>query len=301
MDHRASHLEVRIVDDPAAFAAAAAPALAADPIGTNIIGSVLEAVLAGGAAPGARWILTERDRDSGRDPGRDPGREPGREVVSVAMHTPPFPVHLPPMPDDAASAIAQALHARGDDPLPGLSGDVRATAAFARRWTALTGAGADLSVSEGIHVLDELVPPVDVPGSVRTASAADLDLVVRWMTDFVAEVHGGLLPHPVDPDGVARRIVAGRFVLWGEGGRACPTPPRTASTPASVTAGCEPPASGPSPLPTSDVITPEPADHGGVVLGRSPGGGTDEARPDRAGRRGATVRERQAPSQSPVP
>jgi hypothetical protein len=54
MDLCASPVDVRLVEDPAAFAAAAAPALAADPIGTNVVGSVLEAVLAGGAAPDAR-------------------------------------------------------------------------------------------------------------------------------------------------------------------------------------------------------------------------------------------------------
>ena len=208
-------IDVRILDDARRFGAEAGARLAADPVGTNVIGSIVAAAATGGAASGASWILARC----------------GADLVGVAMRTPPYPLHLPAMPDDVVAAIARALHERGDV-LPAATGDVRATAVFVRHWNELTGTGAILTIAEGIHVLGEFVPPSGVPGQARPATVDDVDLVASWLADFHVEAHHGRPAPPADLGGLIRRLATGRILLWQDGGR-----------PVSL-AGWRPPAAG---------------------------------------------------------
>jgi GNAT superfamily N-acetyltransferase len=137
-------------------------------------------------------------------------------VVGLAVQTPPHPAVLASTDADAAGRIADAWHASGRA-LPGVTGPVAGGAAFARRWTELTGRPHRIVMREGLHVLGEFSPATGVPGRARTAGAGDLDLVARWLEEFEAEAMSHLPARP-DLEVLRRRLAAGELVLWEDAG-----------------------------------------------------------------------------------
>jgi GNAT superfamily N-acetyltransferase len=203
-------------DDPADFLAAAEPTLAADPVlGTVIAGVTTRMVRdrAAGiefAAPFRPWWLVVRD-------------ELGA-VAGLAMRTAPFapyPLFLLPMPDDAAAALAAALHARGEA-LGGLNGARPAVDLAARSWTRLTGEPVEIVEHTRLFELGELVPPPSPPGRLRRAVPDDLELARDWFARFWVEADeqagrapGDLLrEHVDDPVQMRRRIDDGMLWFW---------------------------------------------------------------------------------------
>src|SRR6476660_5579774 len=96
-------LSLEFHTDPAAFLDAAGAYLAADPVVSTVVTTVADrarAQQAAGVAPPERdWWLVVRDG--------------GDAVVGAAMRTAPFapyPLFVLPMPDEAATALATALH-----------------------------------------------------------------------------------------------------------------------------------------------------------------------------------------------
>src|SRR5690349_5758140 len=96
--------------DPGEFLAEAHEHLAADPVVNTVVTTVAHRMLARRAQgdpdpdPDRNWWLVVRD-------------EAGA-VVGAGMRTapfPPFPLFLLPMPDEAAVALARALHERGEE------------------------------------------------------------------------------------------------------------------------------------------------------------------------------------------
>ncbi len=118
-----------------------------------------------------------------------------------------------------ASTPALALLARGlvaARPLVhDLVGPEPTIGTFVGLYTALRGARIVRTVAQRIHQLRTVQPPARVPrGRFRPASAGDVEIVARWLGEFMAEL--------ADPLGdprelAATRIAAGQFVLW-EGG-----------------------------------------------------------------------------------
>jgi GNAT superfamily N-acetyltransferase len=178
--------------DPGWFGDRVRPLLAAEPIFTNVIATVLTAP----PAP-ARWL---RVHD-------------GDELVGAAIWTPPRGVHLSPMPPPAARALADHLIAGGDRP-PSVDGPSRAAAAFARRFASGTGAEVALGLAQRLYRLDRVSAPHGVPGRSRPATTADRDLILGWLDAFVDEAAPG---HPRLTDGptVDRRLASGELMwLW---------------------------------------------------------------------------------------
>src|SRR5688572_20693491 len=106
-------MDLEFFDAPQPFLDVAAPLLAADPVLGSVIASVTERtareVAAGEdswtqvGAPFERWWVVVRDASG--------------EAVSAAMRTAPFtpyPTFSLPMGDDAATALAESLHGRGE-------------------------------------------------------------------------------------------------------------------------------------------------------------------------------------------
>ena len=186
----------------ARFSALARPWLDEHAVDANVVVTVLAALEAGEVGYEAeRWaVAVERG-----------------SVVGVVMHTAPYPPWLPGVGTDAARALADAWCTEGVR-LRALNGDTTATTAFAARWRELTGARPRVVLSEGVHVLDALVPPEGVLGRLRPAAAADTDLVVRWLNAFAEEALPGR-PPGLDERGVRRRLDAGRLLLWEHAGR----------------------------------------------------------------------------------
>src|SRR5512144_2095451 len=129
------HYLLEFTEEPAVFLDAAREHLAADPVLATVVASVTHRAVtqarAGAPAPTSypRWWLVVRR---------------GTEVAGVAMRAAPFaphPVFVLPMPEQAARAVARALHARGER-VGGVNGSLTAAEALAEETARLTGGRA---------------------------------------------------------------------------------------------------------------------------------------------------------------
>jgi predicted GNAT family acetyltransferase len=199
--------------DPAAFLEAARTTLAASPVQSTVVATVADRLA--------------RDAADGRPPPPDDWyvivREAGR-VTGVGMRTAPFeprPLFLLPMSDEAAAALAQALHERGEE-VRGANGALPAARVFAEETARLTGRTARVNIHTRLFELDELIPPRrSVPGRLRRATADDLDLVRTWFAAFLADADeqagrpaGSLGDGVPEDEATLRRIDAGYVWLW---------------------------------------------------------------------------------------
>ena len=212
-------MELEFFATPQPFLDAAGAVLVADPVLGSVIASVSQRTareLDSGHdswaeidAPFERWWVTVRD-DAG-------------EVVSATMRTAPFaphPTFSMPMGDEAAHALAAALHERGEflgganGALPGAETLARATA---RLW------GGELAVDKATRLRE--ATSVDVPpapaGRLRQATEDDAELVLAWFTAFheEADEQAGREPDPTSGehntlDSVLVRIREGVEWLW---------------------------------------------------------------------------------------
>ncbi|MDN4172693.1 GNAT family N-acetyltransferase [Nocardioides sp. SOB77] len=210
-----STYDVALTTDPAAFLAEAGEHLAADPVVTTVVATVTRRAAdddaAGRALPAhPRWWAVVRDGTGA--------------IVGAAMRTAPFepfPAYVLPMPDEAARALARAVHGSGER-LRGVNGALPAARVVAEETAALV-AGA-VVVDEHLHLwelpgLDGLVDH-DAPGRLRVAGPADVPRCVEWWAAFAvdaAEQGGREGAHPMDLEtevGMARRVERGLVWLW---------------------------------------------------------------------------------------
>ena len=134
--------------------------------------------------------------------------------------TPPHPLFVLPMADDAALALARALHARGES-VGGLNGSLPSAEVCAAELARLQGDRVEVAQHTRLFELGELVAPVGVPGRLRPATVDDLDLAVDWVGRFMhdADVQAGRDPaahgrEVIEPDDLARRIEGGTYWFW---------------------------------------------------------------------------------------
>lgn len=164
---------LEFTDHPRAFLAEAADYLAADPVLTTVIATVTQrlAVRPLADAPYSWWLLV---------------RDEAGEVAGVAMRTAPFapyPAYVLPMPDDAAVALARALHERGEE-LGGVNGALPAARLVAEETARLSGGAARVEEHVRLFELGELVMPSAPPGRLRPAVDADAELCLAWFDAF---------------------------------------------------------------------------------------------------------------------
>lgn len=178
-------MELEFFDDPATFLDAAGDLLSVDPVLGTVIGSVTarfarEAAVgedswADVGAPFRRWWAVVRDRAG--------------TVVSATMRTAPFSPHPTfslPMSDEAARALASALHGRGEL-LGGANGALPGALVLAEEAARLTG--RRVAVVEHMLLWEATqvtVPPAPV-GTLRRAVEDDAPLVLDWFRRFLAE------------------------------------------------------------------------------------------------------------------
>jgi GNAT superfamily N-acetyltransferase len=144
-------------------------------------------------------------------------RAPDGEITAALLHTPPYPVLLTPLPEEAAQPLAEALAARGR-PLPGVNADRPAAAAFAGAWSSLTGASAHEVRRSRLFRLGELTPPAPLPpGGPRVAAAADHALLESWLVTFGEEIND-VQRDPAEV--IADRVSYGGLTLWEVDGTA---------------------------------------------------------------------------------
>ncbi|SBT42981.1 GNAT family N-acetyltransferase [Micromonospora auratinigra] len=209
----AAGTELWFCTDPAEFLATAGEHLAADPVVGTVVATVAERMArqqADGIAPPERvWWLVVRDAAGA--------------VVGAAMRSAPFapyPPFLLPMPDEAAVALARALHGRGEE-VRAVNGALPAARLCAAELARLGGGRVDVAQHTRLHELDELVPPAPAPGRLVAATGDDLDLVVDWFAAFAGDAgeqagrpRGATAHELPDRADLHRRVRDGRVWFW---------------------------------------------------------------------------------------
>jgi GNAT superfamily N-acetyltransferase len=206
-------LTLEFLSDPVAFLAAAGDQLAQEPTVSTVVATMAQRqatqAAAGEDLPPEDWYLVVRDGD-------------GR-VVGTGMRTAPFaprPLFLQPMPDEAAVALARALHTRGEDVL-GVNGSLPAVQHCAAELARLQGGRVEVAQHTRLFELGTLREPRPVEGRLVAAGEDDLDVAAAWFAAFHddADEQAGRAPGSrshmgVDRDDVLRRIREGRVWLW---------------------------------------------------------------------------------------
>ncbi|HET7902039.1 MAG TPA: GNAT family N-acetyltransferase [Candidatus Nanopelagicales bacterium] len=186
-------MRTRLLDDPRDFLDATLELRAADPVRTNVIGSVAIGVVEGASYDAESWFVVEDDAGA---------------VVGAAVWTAPYRLLASPMDDDAAHSLGLAARERSAQigvAIPGVVGP----AGVAEVTAAALGGVWRTSMAERLLVLHDYLRPSPVPGAGRPATEADLPLLVAWHTQFVADA--GVTEHDTEAS-IRRRLPALR--IW---------------------------------------------------------------------------------------
>jgi GNAT superfamily N-acetyltransferase len=200
-------VEVVFVEDPGWVLSEAGTFLASNPVGHNLILTLLRTRVAY-PEPGRYWVAKEEG-----------------VVVGVVFQSPlDFFASLTPMRAGAITALVEAIAKSGVN-LPGVNGEAATAARFAGQWTECRGSAAFPVEGQRIYELVRMPQETPAGGRMRQASLDDHDLVMTWTRSFFVDV--GQDMRDLEPV-LGRRIEAGHFWLWEDGG------------PASMAANSEP-------------------------------------------------------------
>src|SRR5829696_7955459 len=200
-------VEVVFGEDPGWVLDEAGALLASDPVRHNLILTLLHTRVAY-PEPGRYWVA----RDSSA-------------VVGVAFQSPLyFFASLTPTRAEAVAGLVEAIVEAGVN-LPGVNGEAATAARFAGQWTERRGSAAFPVEGQRIYELARAPRATAAGGRMRKASLDDSDLVLAWTRSFFVDV--GQEASELEPV-VKRRLAAGHFWLWEDGG------------PASMAANSEP-------------------------------------------------------------
>ncbi|HEX7745428.1 MAG TPA: GNAT family N-acetyltransferase [Micromonosporaceae bacterium] len=206
-------LRLRFCTDPGEFLAAAGDLLAAEPVISTVVTTVAHQALsqrADGISPSERdWWLVVSDNSGA--------------VVGAGMRPAPFapyPALLLPMPDEAAVALAYALHERGEKVLA-INGALPAVELCAAELARLGGGRVEVAQHTRLHELGELVRPASVPGGLVVATEDDVELAMEWFAAFMGDADDqagrprGASAHDLpDRAELLQRLRAGRLWFW---------------------------------------------------------------------------------------
>jgi uncharacterized protein len=144
--------------------------------------------------------------------------ENGGRLVATALMTPPHNLVLAsadPGEEKAWELLARNWQAKGW-PMPGVLGPSQVAQSFAQTWQRRTGQPYQEGKRERVFELTRVISPRPGPGHLRTATLADLELVLAWVQAFFEEA----LPDAPKEDAEetrrswARRIEQGGVHLW---------------------------------------------------------------------------------------
>jgi predicted GNAT family acetyltransferase len=172
--------------------------LASDPVLHNLILTLLHERCEQ-PEPGRYWLVSD-----------------GPRLVGVGFQSPlSFPIALSLMSREAIAELVEAIVSAGIE-LPGVTADAATAARFAGQWTERRKSAARPVEGLRIYECSEARPPAAARGTLRRALPEDRGLVVAWARGFYADA-GELGSHDVAA-AVERRLAAGRFWLWEDGG-----------------------------------------------------------------------------------
>ena len=119
-------------------------------------------------------------------------------AVGAAIRTPPYNLILSEQVDLDAVDLLVADSARAFGDVPGVLGPKEASRRFADGWCETRGVTARLAMEERIFRCRKAVPQGAVRGRLRKATAAERDLLVAWVTAFMAEALPNASPRPAE-------------------------------------------------------------------------------------------------------
>jgi predicted GNAT family acetyltransferase len=182
-------MRVRQTAGPAEFLEATRGLRAADPVRTNILGSIALSVVDGRQYDREFWFVAEDESGV---------------VVGAACWTLPHKLVLGPWSPEVVRAIGAAAAATGV-PVHGAIVPVELADDIAEG----VGRRGVPHMGERILALHDYVAPEAVRGTLRAVTEADLDHVVRWIDEFTTEA--GVL---VVDNRAAARASIGRLWFW---------------------------------------------------------------------------------------
>jgi GNAT superfamily N-acetyltransferase len=199
-------MNVELIESVDEFLDVTAGFRAADPLRTNVIGSVALSIADGERTyDDYRWWVVRGDGD---------------DVVGVAMRTAPFNMVVTPMTGDAARALGRSV-AAADDALPGITGSTGVIDALVEGYVGSKSPGSTRALVEDrrdlLYELDELVTP-DVEGVGRSALDDDVELLAPMLSEFMRETE--LMPTSISEarDTARRKVKEGSLFCWEFGG-----------------------------------------------------------------------------------
>lgn len=177
--------------------------LAADPVRHNLILTLLHANVAN---PREGRFAVAMDRSA-----------PG-DVVGVVFQSPlSFAAAITPM-DEAAVEACVGVLANASPPLPGVLGEVASTAWFAGRWTERMACAAIPVLGQRLYEASLLQAADRVLGTLRRATEADRETLVRWFEAFGVDTG----EHVATPErAVDASVAAQETWIWDDGTARC--------------------------------------------------------------------------------
>jgi predicted GNAT family acetyltransferase len=186
-------VQVEQIDDAAEFLRRTVALREAEPVLTNLVGTVAQSVADGRRFDRCWWWVVSDETG---------------EAVACAMRTAPWSLALGPMPPAAAAALGPVV-AVADPGLPGVVGPSDAVHALV---AALPGTPVTrVTMNDVVHVLDDLVDPPTAPGRPVDANPGELDLLVEWHEAFARDAG---LPSRDMRQSVEQRLAQGGLLWW---------------------------------------------------------------------------------------
>lgn len=194
-------MKVELLESVDDFIAASVNLRAAEPLRTNVIGSVSLSVSKGERTyDECRWWLVRDDGD----------------VVGVAMRTSPFKMTLSPMPEEAARELGREVGNR-DDHLPGITGSSRVIDALVEGYVESKSPGSSRRLVEErrdlLYELEELVTP-EANGVGRPGRVEELEELATMVAAFSADIGHPRLSLAEARDNVAVSLRHGSIFCW---------------------------------------------------------------------------------------
>lgn len=197
-------MDVRRIEDPAAFAELVTPFLLRDAARHNLPLGLIDTLRHHPAVyPAFHLFVAERDG----------------AVAGVTVQTPPHNLIVAAPEDDAVvAALIDAVSDAGVRP-PGVIGGRPEVDAAAAAWVARHGGSFRPETRQGVYELRTVRETGNAPGAPRRATEDDLDLLDTWHEAFLSEAVPGVQADP----GMRRRrleqvLGEGGYWLWEDAG-----------------------------------------------------------------------------------
>lgn len=113
--------------------------------------------------------------------------EHDHRVVGCALRTPQFKLLVTQLPGAAVPVLIHDV-ASFYDAIPAVLGPDQVARTCARLWAQLHGLSTHVGTRQRIYSLERILPlRAPVPGELRPANAADLDIATRWIEQFSSD------------------------------------------------------------------------------------------------------------------